>query len=153
MGVCWVKGSRFKTDASIAKGVMDQLASEGRLTPADLVEVSRAKDAPLHNEFEWNDSIAAEKWREQTGRVMIASIQVTVEKEETNTPVRAYFNIEHESHEYIPTEIIMSDEAKKERLLDIAKREMNSFRTKYSTLKELAGVIKAIDKVLDGEGA
>lgn len=148
MGVCWVKGSHFKTDANIAKGVMDQLASEGRLTPADLVEASRAEDAPLHDEFEWNDSIAAEKWREQTGRVMIASIQVTVEKEETKLPVRAYFNIEHKSAEYIPTEVIFSDEAKKERLLDIAKRELQSFRTKYFTLSELAGVMNAIDEVL-----
>lgn len=148
MGVSWVYGSHFKTDATVAKGVMDQLASEGRLTPAELVEVSRPEDAPLHNEFEWNDSIAARKWREQTGRVMIASIQVVADAEEDQKPVRAYFNIEKTSAEYIPTEIIFSDEAKKNRLLEIAKRELRSFKVKYITLTELAGVMNAIDDLM-----
>lgn len=148
MAVSWVKGSHFKTDADIAKGVMDQLASEGRLTPAELVDVSRPEGAPLHDEFEWDDTIAAEKWREQTGRVMIASIQVVAEKDEKNPPVRAYFNIERKSAEYIPTEVIMSDDAKKERLLEIAMRELVSFRSKYIALAELAGVMNAIDELM-----
>lgn len=146
--ISWVKGSRFKVSAEVAKSVMDQLASKGRLSPAELVEVSRPDDSPLHNEFEWDDSIAAEKWREQTGRVMIASISVTVDDEEQSPPVRAYFNIERTSHEYIPTEVIMSDESKKERLLNIAKRELTSFKAKYQTLAELAGVIHAINEVI-----
>ena len=149
MGISWVKGSHFKVSAEVAKGVMDGLAQEGRLTPAELVEASRPENAPLHGEFEWNDSIAAEKWREQTGRVMIASISVTVDKDEETIPVRAYFNIEHVSHEYIPTEVIMSDDAKRERLLDIAKRELASFKVKYATLTELAGVMNAIDDLMN----
>mgnify|MGYP007012492139 CR=1 FL=1 len=146
--ISWVKGSRFKVSAEVAKGVMDQLANEGRLSPAELVNVSRPVDSPLHGEFEWDDSIAAEKWREQTGRVMIASISVTVDDVNQTSPVRAYFNIEHASHEYIPTEVIMSDEAKKERLLNIAKKELESFKAKYQTLTELADVIRAIDEVI-----
>ena len=63
MAVTWAKGSVFKADPNIAKDVMDQLSAEGRLSPLDLVEASRPEDAPLHNEFEWNDTIAAQKWR------------------------------------------------------------------------------------------
>lgn len=148
MAVSWVKGSRFKTDPNIAKEVMDQLSAEGRLSPAELVEVSRPVDAPLHNEFEWDDKVAAQLWREKTGQIMIASIVVTQDAEEDKKPVRAYFNIERGTHEYIPTEVIFSDDAKRERLLDIAKREMVSFRTKYDSLTELAGVMKAIDEVI-----
>ena len=148
MAVSWVKGSRFKTDPNVAKAVMDQLSAEGRLSPAELVEVSRPEDAPLHNEFEWDDQVAAQKWREQTGRVMIASIVVIPDKEENKQPVRAFFNIECGTHEYIPTEVIFSDEAKKERLLEIAKRELLSFKVKYQTLTQLAGVINAIDEFM-----
>jgi hypothetical protein len=148
LAVSWVKGSRFKTDPNIAKEVMDQLSAEGRLSPAELVEVSRPVDAPLHNEFEWDDKVAAQLWREKTGQIMIASIVVTQDAEEDKKPVRAYFNIERGTHEYIPTEVIFSDDAKRERLLDIAKREMVSFRTKYDSLTELAGVMKAIDEVI-----
>lgn len=148
MSVSWTRGSVFKTDPNIAKSVMDQLSAEGRLSPLDLVEASRPEDAPLHGEFEWNDTIAAQKWREQTGRVMIASIVVTQEAEEEKKSVRAFFNIERGTHEYIPTEVIFSDEAKRERLLDIAKRELVSFKSKYQSLTELAGVMNAIDEVM-----
>ena len=130
---------------------MNQLASEGRLTPANLVEISKPEDAPLHNEFEWNDTIAAQKWREQTGRVMIASIVVTPDSEEKAKPVRCFFNIEHASPEYLPTEVIYSDEYKKNRLLEIAKRELMSFKIKYQQLAELAGIMNAIDMLLNEE--
>ena len=151
MSVSWTRGIVFKTDPNIAKSVMDQLSAEGRLSPIELVEASRPEDAPLHDEFEWNDTVAAQKWREQTGRVMIASIVVTPDVEESSQPVRAFFNIERGTHEYIPTEIIFSDEAKKQRLLDIAKRELFAFEAKYKTLTELDAVFKAIDALKEDE--
>ena len=149
MAISWVKGSCFKAKAEVAKQVMDELAAEGRLSPAELVEVSRPKDAPLHQDFfDLNDKQAAQKYREYRATVMIASIVVTQDKEDETKPVRAFFNIERGTHEYIPTEIIMSDDAKKERLLDIAKRELISFRSKYISLTELAGVMNAIDELM-----
>ena len=148
MAVSWAKGSRFKADPNVAKAVMDQLSAEGRLSHAELVEVSRPEDAPLHNEFEWDDNVAAQLWREKTGQIMIACIVVTHEVEEEKKPVRAYFNIERGTHEYIPTEVIFSEEAKRERLLDIAKRELLSFKSKYQSLTELNGVMNAIDEVM-----
>ena len=149
MAISWVKGSCLKAKAEVAKQVMDELAAEGRLSPAELVEVSRPKDAPLHQDFfDLNDKQAAQKYREYRATVMIASIVVTQDKEDETKPVRAFFNIERGTHEYIPTEIIMSDDAKKERLLDIAKRELISFRSKYISLTELAGVMNAIDELM-----
>ena len=155
MGVSWTRGSCFKASAEEAKRVMDKLAEEGRLTPADLVEVSRPKDAPLHQDFfSLTDMEAAQKWREHRATVMIASIVVTREEEETPIVTRAYFNIERGTRQYIQTEIIMSDEAKKERLLEVAKRELEAFRAKYRNLEMLSGVMSAIDDVLkEGRGA
>lgn len=150
MSVSWVKGSCFKAKAEIAKEVMDELAAQGRLSPAELVEVSRPKDAPLHQDFfSLTDKQAAQKFREERARIMIASIVITPESEESLQPVRAFFNIERGTHEYIPTEIIMSDEAKKSRLLDVAMRELAAFKAKYANLTTLAGVMSAIDNVLN----
>lgn len=153
MGISWVKGSCFKAKPEVAKQVMDELAAEGRLSPAELVEVSRPKDAPLHKDFfSLTDREAAQKYREDRARIMIASIVVTQDAEEDEVPVRAFFNIERGTHEYIPTEIIMSDEAKAARLLEIAKKEMIAFRNKYAALTELASVFDAIDSVTAQEG-
>lgn len=149
MAISWVKGSCFKAKPEVAKQVMDELAAEGRLFPTELVEVSRPKDAPLHNDFfDLNDKQAAQKYREYRAGIMIASIVITPDESESSKPVRAYFNIERGTHEYIPTEIIFSDEAKKSRLLEVAKRELLSFKAKYETLTELAGVMNAIDELM-----
>ena len=149
MGISWVKGSCFKAKPEIAKQVMDELAAEGKLSPAELVEVSRPKTAPLHEDFFYlNDKEAAQKYREDRAANMIRSIIVTPDAEEDVKPVRAFFNIEYGKHEYVPTEIIFSDEAKKARLLEIAKRELVSFKSKYATLTELAGVMNAIDELM-----
>lgn len=154
MAISWVKGSCFKAKPEVAKQVMDELAAEGRLSPAELVEVSRPKNAPLHEDFFYlNDKEAAQKYREDRAAHMIRSIIVTPDEEENVRPVRAYFNIERGTNEYIPTEIIFSDEQKKSRLLEIAKRELVSFKSKYQTLTELAGVMNAIDDVLREENA
>ena len=148
--ISWVKGSCFKTEAEVAKGVMDKLAAEGNLSPQNLVEVSRPKSAPLHNEFfSLNDKQAAQKWREDIARRMICSIVVTPDEEEDTRTVRAFFNIERGTHEYIPTEIIYSDESKKQRLLEIAKKELMAFKAKYTTLTELSGVFRAIDSLME----
>ena len=149
MGISWVKGSCFKAKAEVAKGVMDQLAAEGRLNPAELVRVSRPKDAPLHQDFyAISDKDAAQKYREDLAGKMIRSIIITPDEEESSQNVRAFFNIEYGKHEYLQTEIIFSDEARKGRLLDIAKRELLAFKSKYQTLTELAGVMNAIDEVM-----
>ena len=44
---------------------------------------------------------------------------------------------------------IMVDSEKKERLLDIALRELKQFKEKYKMLNELAVVFEAIDKVVE----
>lgn len=153
MGISWVKGSCFKAKPEVAKQVMDELAAEGRLSPAELVEVSRPKTAPLHEDFfDLNDKEAAQKYREGRAANMIRSIIVTPDAEEEAKPVRAFFNIERGTHEYLPTEIIFSDAAKKSRLLDVAKRELLSFKAKYETLTELAGVMNAIDELMKEAG-
>ena len=149
MAISWVKGSCFKAKPEVAKQVMDQLAAEGRLSPSELVEVSRPKNAPLHEDFfDLNDKEAAQKYREGRAANMIRSIIVTPDDSEEVKPVRAFFNIERGTHEYLPTAVIFSDEAKKSRLLEIAKRELVSFKAKYETLTELAGVMNAIDELL-----
>ncbi len=150
MAVSWVLGSQYKAKAEDAKRVMDELAETGQLCPAKLVEVSRPKSAPLHADlFDLNDRDAAQKWREEKARHMIVSIVVTPDEKETHV-TRAYYNIERGTHEYIPTEVIFSDEAKKDRLLEYAKQELERFRFKYRKLKELDAVFNAIDEIIGG---
>lgn len=143
----WKTGSRFKTDANIAAGIMNELAKENRLNAETLVDVSRPEDAPLHNEFEWDDAKAAEEWRKQTGRVMIASVVCKIENSVQQEPVRAYFHLEREEKEYTPIETIIKDSEKTDKLLQTALRELIAFQQKYRGIKEFNQLYMEIGKL------
>lgn len=140
-----------KVPAQIAGEEINRLYEQGKSQPKDIVDASRPENAPLHPVFEWNDSTAAELYRQEQARKLIQNI-VTVEVTEDDKPVivRAFFKIDPEESTYEPTVVIMNSEEKRAQLLEIAKRELKQFKIKYATLKELSTVFKAIDE-LNGE--
>ena len=124
----WAKGSHHKVDAQTAGEVCNSLEAEGRLTAADLVEESRPEEAPLHPEFEWDDSIAAEKYREvQAGGVIRHLVKVSIDVEEAQ-PIRAFFPVTVSEKTYERIEAIISVEDKRQVLLNRALSELKSFR-------------------------
>lgn len=142
----WKSGYRGKADANVAGSVIKELDDAGNLNAKALVDVSRPEDAPLHNEFEWDDSIAAEKYREEQARYLIRHITIVTEDSE---PVRAFFKIavkDSEPENYTSVIKIMSDAEARAALLKQAFNEMYAFRKKYSMLTELAKVFAAIDE-------
>lgn len=141
----WKTGSQHKVSAAVAAEVMDRLAAEERLNPTELVEESRPADAPLHSEFEWDDSIAAEKWRKEQAGALIRHLVVRVESNNAEYPTRQYFMVQQEAKTYEPINVILKDEDKTAMLLEQAKRELQAFKAKYAGLKELAKVFEAID--------
>lgn len=150
MKIVWKPGYHSKgVSAQTAYDVINGLYEKGKMEASDLVDASRPEDAPLHSLFEWNDSIAAEKYREDQARYIIRHVCVVQEDEENESaPVRAFFQIDNESSTYEPTLVIMNDEEKYERLLDIAKRELKAFENKYRQLEELRNVFDAIDELI-----
>lgn len=138
------KAACIKADAQVAGEICEALASEDKLTAKNLVEVSRPEDAPLHNAFEWNDTIAAEAYRENQARYIIRSVEIVEEKAE---PVRAFFNIEYKEPEYKHIDAILQCAGDRALLLARAMNELKAFEKKYSQLDELAEVFNAIRKL------
>lgn len=60
----------------------------GELTPAAVVDASRPSDAPLHDRFEWDDSVAGERYREVQAAEIIRSVHVTLVTDTERGPVR-----------------------------------------------------------------
>jgi hypothetical protein len=48
----------------------------GRVTAEDLVDAARDRDHPLHEEFDWSDTEAANKWRVHQARQILSSVRV-----------------------------------------------------------------------------
>ena len=150
----WKPGVWHKVNAQVAGEVCEALEKIGSLTAKNLVDVSRPEDAPLHPEFEWDDAVAAEKFREKQARDIIGHIIVAPAERETDEPVRAWFNIVQSEPTYESIGVILKSPSKYEELKATALRELSRFQKKYRQIAELAPVFDAIDQIcLEEENA
>lgn len=141
----WVQGSKMSGDPNVVGEVCARLEREGRLSASELVNESRDEASPLHGMFEWDDEVAAEKYREVQAGKIIRSIVVKVE--DSPLPFRAFSSLKPQ--QYVSTKNALSREDTRRVLLDSAKRELEAFRRKYRALEELAEVFDAIDGVME----
>ena len=144
--VKWADGSRHKVDAEKAYRVTSDLEERGMLTAQNLVDESRPEDAVLHDEFEWDDDVAANQYRLTQARNIIRSIQIV--RAETGEEEKVFVNVHIERPEYTTVTKALMKPDERELLLKAARRDMESFRAKYEKLVELDSVIHAITDTL-----
>ena len=113
----------------------------GKLAPEDVVEESRDASAPLHGCFEWNDAIAAEKYRVHQAGDIIRALVISEDKGEAPRDTRAFVHVRSDYH---PISVVVDDAAMLAELLASAEKEMTAFQRKYETLQELSPVMDAI---------
>lgn len=153
------QGTKLKKDKKQAKNVYGEIAEEirqnsGKLTPELVVDYARPKESVLHNDFEWRDEVAAEKYRQGQARHMIGAIRVT--SEDTQEPVRAYVNVtvvapdEPPVRSYMPMKEVLEHPDLHSQMMADAFRDAQSFKQKYNTLERLKPVMDAMDKAFDG---
>lgn len=138
MKVEWRIDGIYKADA---QKVADEIGND-RISPAEVLEKARDVNSELHKCFEWNDSIAAEKYRLQQARGILINL-VYKEKESNEEPVRT-FQITSQRNVYQPTVSFLVQEDEYQNLLKRAKSELESFKKRYHTLSELQEVFEAI---------
>ena len=148
--------SLFKNSADVAGAVCQKLSeSDVGLTAKSLVDASRDEKAPLHNEFEWNDSIAAEKYREeQAANIIRHLIIVRTDTEEVRASKdRSFVFTGERKTGYVPLDKALSNEVWKTNLLKAARADMRTFVLKYNRLSELAGIINKMKGFLGEEAS
>lgn len=142
----WKLPGVIPVDAQTAGEELQRIFAErGELEPAHIVAESRDVGAPLHPCFEWNDEVAAEKYRQTQAAKIVRSI-LTVE-ETTSGPqeVRAFVHVQEK---YCPISVVVNNADKMADLLEAALDELKAFRNKYRKLSELSAVMSAIDEVV-----
>ena len=112
-------------------------------TPEMVLEIAKNPDTELHKCFEWEDSVAAHKWRLHQARQIIQSF-VIKGTENTPTPVRAY-QISTEPQVYKPSITFVQNKDEYVALLSRAKGELKAIRNRYKQLTELETIFKEID--------
>ena len=149
------EGWHPSVDANTVGGVMEEIESRnGTITSELFLEASRDESSPTHEVFEWDDGVAAERYRLHQASRTICAIRVIVKEHEEAgkqvRPPRAFVNIvddDSRKAQYMNVSDALANEETRYAVLGRAMRELKSFQDKYSALSELAEVFAAIDNV------
>lgn len=137
-----------KVKAADAGRICKELSeSEGGLTPQRLVDVSRDKNHPLHNEFEWDDDVAAEMYRRSQAAKLIRDIVIV--RNDDDHRDRQFVITDQRNSVYVEMHDALSNEDWKNNLLKQSRNDMVAFIAKYRRLQELANVIEPMEVLLD----
>lgn len=135
----WNVVGLYKTDPNVAAEVMHGLAEQGKLNKKELVEVSRPEEAPLHKDFEWDNEVAAEKYREHQAQNMIHNLTVVSESVPEEPARRVFFNILSEGPKYETLETIMTRKDSVEALKKQCLKDLIAFKVKYQRILKACG--------------
>jgi hypothetical protein len=128
---------------------LEALRQRTQLTPKSVVDDARGHRSPLHDYFEWDDAKAAESHRRQQARVLLGNLTIDVRvKGHKPTIMRAFVSINRDDEQqYEALEVALTDDHLRRQVLAEALGELNSWRSRYQELRELAQVFSAIDSV------
>ena len=80
--------------------ILEGMARRGKLNPHDVVREAEDPAHPLHNQFEWDDSIAAAKFRLAQAEQLIKRVKLKVRYETARFVIPLYVKSETNSPEY-----------------------------------------------------
>lgn len=140
----WKYDNLIKADANQIASEIEEIGEE--VTAAQIVEKARDERSELHKCFEWDDSIAAEKYRLEQARYIlrVLVIQHPEEDKAENPPIR-YFQKTNNNEGFKPSKIIFHKQDEYQALLKRAWEELRAFKQKYSMLQELDEILALID--------
>lgn len=128
---------------SVKQQLEDIYAAHGELTPKLLVDTARPDDHPLHDRFEWDNTVAGEKYREEQARGLIRTVRVVEVHGDTDvTSVRAFHSVPRPAGQtYVPLDEVIADPFTRTIVLKAAERE---WRRVFSRNKHLAEFIDMV---------
>lgn len=137
----WKSAVFAKADATAVGQELEKLELDGELSRGDIVRFAKYnEDSELYKCFEWDDTIAGEKYREHQAGLILSSISIVVsrdDKEEETT--RAYVSIKNvdgeRKHKNIARVLEVDDEY--QQLKRKAYSELNNCKERYEKLIEL----------------
>lgn len=145
-------GFDFKGNAQEIGEHLEELTTQtGNITPERVVEDARNPKSPLHPNFEWDNTAAAESWRQHTARNLIGSLVVVrVNEKQVTGTVRAFVSVRSEDNKgvYTPIVAVMEDAELRKQVLERARQELHQWRNRYASLSEFAKVFTAVDELL-----
>ena len=128
----------------------------GALTPDAVVDASRHKTHPLHDQFNWDDTQCGIDWRRQQARQLIARVTVVLAKTTprgvVNVTCRAFTSVVPDDGEkqYMNVLDVSANSLLSTQVLRNLKREISTLKRKYSAYDGI--FTQVLTEVLAEEG-
>jgi len=133
----------YTVDPQVVGEIVQRLPSR---TADSLLKEARKASSPIHSQFEWDDTKAAQQYRLVQARCMIASLRVeVVSVDQKVQKVTAFVRNADRTGSYVPTL-----EADEDDLGDAELRcwqQMKVFRERWKGLEFARSVVQAIESV------
>lgn len=155
----WLQGVSMNGEAKlnlIRVRLAKILATEGTLTPDAVLKDAKSVKSPLHDEFEWDDSVAAQSYRVTQARDLIARVRVEVITTTRTYKVPAYVrdpNAATDEQGYVSVVALKDDRS---RAIDVLRNEAERTAALLQRTRDLAAALdleSELDPILDGFAA
>lgn len=146
MKYCW-NGVGFDADANKVGKELKKIEEKEELTREKVLDYAKNKKSELHKCFEWDDSVAGEKYRLQQASFVLSSISIVYDEEPKRT-TKLFVNIknEKEKREYKNIISVLENDDEYKQLLDKAERDFVSYKEKYQNIIKLNDLKNVIFK-------
>lgn len=146
---------KFANGADAQKVANEIFAISDKPTKEQIVDMARDPKTESNKLFEWNDTIAAERYRKEQAGWALRHLKVEFIKDDEDlenalipsAPVRLFYGDPIKNEGFVAITTVLKDNDMYQSLLEKAKSEIKSFRVKYSVLKELKPLFDVIDEI------
>lgn len=148
----WTNGACIKAAAQEVGHEIErvQKVHGDRMTARIYVDAARPDDSPLHPTLEWDNLRAAELYREDQARHVLACIRIVEARDANGTPsktIRAFVNLvervgnETQRH-YVPMATVLADADLLRQAVEKAAKELAAFEDRYASFQMIADVAR-----------
>lgn len=144
----WRSGARINVDAQQAGDTIEHLRTKanGSLTPAMVVDAARPTTSVLHPAFEWDDSEAAERYREAQARQLIGAIVIKVQPQGEPVMKRAFVSVEKPDAGpgYESRHRVLGEKELRDQVIRQGWTDLDVWLDRYAEFPEFGAVTEAI---------
>lgn len=148
----WKVNGIYKADATKVAEEIKNISNndpDNKFTPEELVMYGKNPNTELHKCFEWNDTVAGECWRINQAQGLIRNLAIVITKDDSAkitepTAVRMFVSTGERNSTYKATIEVVQNADEYKKLLHQAYEDLQAFKRKYQTIKELANIIALI---------
>lgn len=133
-----------------------QNANGGVLLPEKVVDAARNPKSPLHDQFTWDDTKAAEEYRLWQARQLVARVRLEIVVNKDNkvimVPVREHHHFSSDGAGYRSIKQVIRDEDLRNELLQQFADALDRVRAQYVMMKDVLNtpaIFEAIEAFLE----